>query len=83
MKTGVIPKAGLCECLNQHWDNEDFKLFEPDFDTKIELKEKGYSVLYWGSGLKFSDPGTDNRDYAFTELRQTIVLFLAAMNGEL
>jgi len=80
METGILPDEGLCSCLNPEYDNKLFDLIKPTFENEIQLNADNLSVAYWGSGLYWDDP---RKLYAFTELRQTIVLFLAAMNGEL
>ena len=77
MKTGRLPKTGLCYCFDH---NEDIKLFYPPSDNG-----------FWGydgrniPGLYFKEFGVSPYDlrFAFTPLRQNIVLFLAAMNNEL
>jgi hypothetical protein len=69
MKSGRMPDAGLCFVFG----NDD--LFNSMFAYQMEC-------FYWGYN------GTDkyNRNkvaFTFTPMRQTIVLFLAAMNNEL
>lgn len=64
-----MPKAGLCACSWCDFINEEIlMMFKPD--------EAGM-FSYWASLKKGQDY------YEFTGLRQTIVLFMAAMNGEL
>ncbi len=74
IKYGKMKDAGLCECF----EFDGFiVLFEPTYENKDELRDNKKSVMYWGS---------DNGNwlcYKFTPLRQTIVLFMAAMNNEL
>lgn len=73
MKTGVLPNTGLCFCIPSY-DGSFLDLMSP-------LRDE-WSFFYWGSGLSVDD-GYQKRAYEFTELRQTIVLFCAAMNNEL
>jgi hypothetical protein len=70
MKNGEMPRAGLCACAwNDYLMEESLMLFKPD-DAGM--------FSYWGSEKKGYD-----ECYTFTKLRQTIVLFLAAINNEL
>ena len=76
MKTGLMPTWGLC---NKFKHCELFKLIDP---------EVGHNITYWGFELpwpkKAANPNyMDEVRFSFTPLRQTIVLFLAAMNNEL
>jgi hypothetical protein len=82
MKTGMIPHGGLCASLG-----EVTKIFTP---TPEEIGHSDPSIVLWGYDgtykkqlvpivMMFCNPVA----YEFTPLRQTIVLFLAAMNNEL
>lgn len=66
---GRIPRSGLCACSwHDLIDEELLMLFKPD----------GASTWsYWAAGktVRFYEE--------FTELRQTIVLFMACLNDEL
>ncbi len=70
---------GLC---NTHKLGSDplFELFIPNIEDEVQLEKDGLSTSYWASG---QDKNDYDNNYAFTPLRQTIVLFLAAMNDEL
>lgn len=71
MNDDIMPFSGLCNCVVQGYlDRETFYLMEPE-------NMRG-SMAYWASGDK-------DRSYQhiFTPLRQTIVLFMAAINNEL
>lgn len=61
-----------------YFDGKDplFELFQPDREELCQHVDDGYCLRAWG---------VMNEDdwWAPTPLRQTIVLFLAAMNGEL
>lgn len=75
-----LPTFGLCTYL--HGDKR-FKLFEPKSVEEYPYFDSNGNVsnwFYWGG-----DGYTDGYDSArkFTALRQTIILFLAAMNDEL
>jgi hypothetical protein len=64
----------MCHFFGKH--NELFTLFVP---TEEELEyhiEEGYGYAAWG--VKDSDAS-----YTFTDLRQNIILLMAAMNNEL
>jgi len=76
--TGTIPENGLCQCSGI--DLELLKLFRPtkDVEKKLFISDQAYG--YWGSGLSIYD---NNKYRSFTPLRQTIILFMAAMNKEL
>jgi len=77
LESGVLPSDGLCNSLL----GNSIQLFEPtDLDFKRLFKE-GLPVAYWGCGCRYGS--LYERAYKYTPLRQTIVLFLAAMNGEL
>lgn len=71
MPSGLMPHVGLCRCalLNIISANILQEYFEPD--------DFYSTVTFWASG--------ENGDfqYIFTPLRQTIVLFMAAINNEI
>ena len=79
IKTGKLPKNGLCFCFI---DDDYLKLFSP-----------GKMGGYWGYYMEFYDHVVLTQDVdkelsdrlcnEFNPLRQTIVLFMAAMNNEL
>ena len=74
MKTGKIPNYGLCNCFP---NNRKLELLSPDSDERYDLLYSGFPMVYWGR---------DNYNQSiddYSKLRQTIVLFMAAMNGEL
>lgn len=76
MKNGVLPSNGLCTCFTHH---KLFKLIDPDM---------GQCLSYWGfdddpSAMSVFDGGEVTRWYSFTQLRQNVVLLMAAMNNEL
>lgn len=70
---GRMPVAGLC--ISEDIDSDNLMLFKP---TKEEFGVESY--WYWWA----YDGNVDNgRSFIFSPMRQTIVLFLAAMNNEL
>lgn len=73
-----MPEAGMCNCM----DNKDqmFILFKPTSKERDRLDKSGFCPVFWASGLLAN---SDGEFTSFTPLRQTIVLFLAAMNNEL
>lgn len=78
MEYGTIPDEGLCVCL----PGEEISLFYPINRDFYALKHEDCSTVFWAHGI----PGVldvESRAYTFTPLRQTIVLFMAAMNNEL
>lgn len=71
--------SGLCDLFGSGKAGESqlFELMRPtDFDLH-QLREEGQNTCCWASG------SSDFEWHKFTELRQTIILFLAAMNNEL
>jgi hypothetical protein len=83
MRTGVIPGDGLClntsDCAGV-LSEVLLETLTPTLDERKQLDKEGYSSAYWASGISRHDPDTYN---AFTSLRQTIILFMAAINNEL
>lgn len=77
MKTGRLPGGcGLCAEFYNALDYDDYQ----DFIKYIHPQGEDWYAInfaeYWGSGI--CDPQLGK----FTPLRQTILLFMAAMNGE-
>lgn len=86
MKTGRMPKDGLCNSLpDQLIESEAWKMCKrTKYDTIVECE------VYWAYEFDTNDPqynydkyNYDDRYYAFTPLRQTLILLAAAINGEL
>lgn len=76
---GIPIKNGLCFHFEFNYA-EFWGLIEPNQDElDIHVKE-GNCESWWADGI-YSD-GRDNAG-TMTPLRETIVLFMAAMNGEL
>ena len=83
LQSGVIPWGGLCGSTDEGLLDEcTLYLLSPTDNDIGDLAHEGLSTLYWGSGLPaiLSDR---EKSLPFTELRQTIVLFMAAINNEL
>jgi hypothetical protein len=84
MKSGKMKRLfgihyGLCNVAVHDRIDGDLldKYFRPNEQERDKLREKGKSTVYWASGSKKDKMGE------FTKLRQTIVLFMAAIKGEL
>ncbi len=73
MENFYLPRPGLCKSVGEEVTN----LFGPSGEY---INDK----WFWGfNGDEWEDETAMQRCYLFTTLRQTIVLFLAAMNDEL
>lgn len=78
IKEGYMPYSGLCVVANRkNISGKLLEKFEPTNEDRIQLFEEGKNRTYWGSDSTLCRRGV------FTPLRQNIVLFMAAMNGEL
>lgn len=80
LKKGL--RVGLCgEYTIEHGKKDDpiFKLFYPCIDDEIG------NSLYWAFGTReeYYNSKSCETDHKYTDLRQTIVLLMAAINGEL
>ena len=81
MKTGELPRNGLCSCYEYFKYDEFLHLFQPSYIEYAKLERSKMSNIIWGSGLSC----VEDIKYVFckfTPLRQTIVLLMAAMNNE-
>ena len=94
MATGRLPflngsfslKGGLCQAAECFLiDGELLDLFQPSIDEVSKLENLHMAAGFWGSEMTIEEvfKNPDDCYYAFTPLRQTVVLFMAAMNGEL
>jgi hypothetical protein len=90
METGVLPANGLCGCADdERFDRWIFSLIQPTDEDFVGLLKSGMIAVegggYWGSGLSLrnSNYTSNQRVRGFTPLRQTLVLFMAALNNEL
>lgn len=82
LELGCLPKEGLCLSLNHP---KRLRLFIPTYDEYPSLMPPedylwGYDGAFHAS---FSGVPREVIETSFSPLRQTIVLFLAAMNNEL
>ncbi len=82
IESGRMPNSGLCICLSGKMKTQLFDLFKPTEEELLHLVWDGFSSGYWASGVPL-DADSDTRYNVYTELRQNIMLLLAAMNGEL
>lgn len=72
MKSGFTSDEGLCNSLpDDKYTSQLLSLFRP----------YGISYIYWGYGEE--NANTYDVINKFTPLRQTIILFMAAINNEL
>jgi hypothetical protein len=74
-----LPFGGLCRAAaSQVIDSKIFReLIVPSYKEREKLSKEGKSSSYWASGHVSARP------CEFTPLRQTIVLLMAAIKGEL
>lgn len=86
LKAGMIDPIhpgnynGMCGLF----DGDDlFSLFRPTDKDLSELLHEGKCTAWWGSDMSSQEAASFEGWSSFTPLRQTIVLFLAAMNSEL
>lgn len=79
-QSGKLEKFGLCPCLEYTKYSSTLSLFEPSSEEYEELREKDMSTWWWASGLKQNNM---HKVRKFTEMRETIVLFILAIHGEL
>ncbi len=88
MVKGEMQTDGLCSAANfDIIDRRILELFTPteeDMEQLVEERQMPFGsnpdYSYWASGLTIDHP---RRVKGFTELRQTIILFMAAINNEL
>lgn len=87
MATGRLKEAygsGLCgNALYFYIDKKLLDLFTPTAEDEKTLDDEGCSIGWWGYEVPLFKSSVDERLHSFTPLRQTIVLFMAAINGEL
>ncbi len=78
-RKGIRRKNGLCGRMRIAAPNE-WPLFIPTYEELRRHEKDGYCPTYWGEKISIDveDAGND-----MTHLRQNIVLFIAAMRGEL
>lgn len=81
LKSKNLPSLGLCNSVITGNGNQLLlNRFIPNDKEFTKLATKGYCTTYWGSGLKLGD---DRKYTRYTPLRQTIVLLICAMKGEI
>lgn len=81
METGKLPMDGLCCSLPEKYE-ECLESFDRTDEDREEARKYNLDPTFWASGLPRR---SDYRElaYAYTPLRQTIVLLICAMEGEL
>lgn len=83
MRTGEMPFEGLCICARRGIiDAELFELFKPIGGAMQELEDHKKCTVMWASDVDECDTSKECFS-GFGPLRQTIVLFMAAINDEL
>lgn len=83
MASGEMPFEGLCICaMNGIIDPDLLYLFKPSDTDILELQNSEKCTIMWGSDLHKFD-ASKKCFSGFGPLRQTIVLFMAAINNEL
>ena len=75
-KEGRMPNSGLCQIFGY---DPLFTLMTPSEEDFEEMENKRLPTIFWGKG-DYDDRWING---GFSPLRQNIVLFMAAMNGEL
>ena len=79
METGSMKNDGLCRSIPIRYKGS-LNIFKPTEHEKEILLSLWEDKTYWASGLRSNDL---NIYFAFTPLRQTITLLIAAMHDEL
>ncbi len=79
MINNEMPHTGLCSCGDNRFIDSEMlhQYFTPNDEENELLNQQNVSRMYWGS---------DSENFKlsmFTTLRQTIVLFMAAIKNEL
>lgn len=74
-----MPYCGLCSHFECTPANDRLLLMTPTGEDAEKLNEEGFHNGFWGAGIK-----KDYFDirYKFTQLRETIVLFMACLSEE-
>lgn len=81
-EAGGLPGDGLCNSVLKE-DKDLLRMFEPSDADVNELWNQGMTAVYWGYGAPIEYGDYRQRWRAYTPLRQTIVLLICAMKGEL
>jgi len=93
IKNGKLCSHGLCNSLNAELIASDaFNFVNPTFEDFVTLQNEGASGNYWASDITFHELWSENgfineeklfeRHCGFGILRQNLILFAAALNGE-
>ena len=86
METGTMGKpynagGGLCYLIPVEYDHY-FELLKP-ITTELATLEENESTIFWASGLQESYSEYSKLAYLYTPRRQSIVLLICAMYGEI
>lgn len=74
----IFDCSGLCEAADNKLIMKKYlNIVEPTIENIRDLRGEGKSSTYWGSDSYLY------KTEEFTELRQTIILLMAALNNEL
>jgi len=76
-RNGRMDGTGLCMTKELTFVDEFHKIMAPNIHDTRQLIDEGKNTIYWGS----DSPTFES--FRFTPLRQTLLLFWAAYNGEL
>lgn len=86
METGELPwgkdywwQGGLCSNIPQKY-RATFDMFIPNKSEEDLLNKEKLGITFWASGL---EENATNEATSYTPLRQTIVLLICAMHGEI
>lgn len=74
-----MPLAGLCSNFGE--EDRALKTLTPTEADISKLVKEDYTTTWWGGGCKWDDDYFAIR-YAYTPLRQTIVLFMSMLKKE-
>lgn len=82
MEKGTLNKSGLCDELSNTKYEETLYIFEPSIIEERELLFEGEFNTFWGSGLDY-DAEYNSSHPIYTPRRQSIVLLICAIHGEI
>lgn len=81
MEKGELPEDGLCKSIPEEL-RAIFSMVIPTEEDEVTLMSEGFSGFFWASEEPL-DGDDEVRWRRFGELRQSIILFYAAINNEL
>lgn len=80
---GRIPYKGLCLTLRLTKYYKTLMEIEPTYKERELLKKENKDSVYWGYGEINSDIDLSTLSRELTPLRETIILLILAIHGEL